>query len=211
MSRELDQEFLLDAQALEHAVALMGQAFVSGDAAPLSASLPETGRGSLATLDQLAPLVLGQAARLGSPVAFAHKDPPTPWITWATTLWNASLNQNLLHPATAPVARELEEKCFVDQGFQSVRVILVVLEMGVRHERQPLVGKSVHSSCAFPTMLIDRVDCSWLLDFRMAAADNWDVDRYRGRCSSCSDGSDDGGGKHTSQGNLFNFSFTRYL
>ncbi len=36
-------------------------------------------------------------------------DPPTPWITWATTLWNASLNQNLLHPATAPVARELEE------------------------------------------------------------------------------------------------------
>jgi L-2,4-diaminobutyrate decarboxylase len=110
VSRELDQEFLLDAQALEHAVALMGQVFASGDAASLGASLPETGMGSLATLDQLAPLVLGQAARLGSPVAFAHKDPPTPWITWATTLWNASLNQNLLHPATAPVARELEEK-----------------------------------------------------------------------------------------------------
>jgi L-2,4-diaminobutyrate decarboxylase len=54
--------------------------------------------------------VLGQAARLGSPVAFAHKDPPTPWVTWATTLWNASLNQNLLHPATAPIARALEEK-----------------------------------------------------------------------------------------------------
>ena len=110
MSRELDQEFLFDAQALEHAVALMGQAFVSGDAVSLGASLPETGMGSLATLDQLAPLVLGQAARLGSPVAFAHKDPPTPWITWATTLWNASLNQNLLHPATAPIARALEEK-----------------------------------------------------------------------------------------------------
>jgi len=110
VSRELDQEFLFDAQALEHAVALMGQAFVSGDAVSLGASLPETGMGSLATLDQLAPLVLGQAARLGSPVAFAHKDPPTPWITWATTLWNASLNQNLLHPATAPIARALEEK-----------------------------------------------------------------------------------------------------
>lgn len=110
MSRELDQEFLLDAQALEHAVALMRQDFVSGDAVSLGASLPETGMGSLATLDQLAPLVLGQAARLGSPVAFAHKDPPTPWITWATTLWNASLNQNLLHPATAPIARALEEK-----------------------------------------------------------------------------------------------------
>lgn len=37
-------------------------------------------------------------------------DPPTPWITWATTLWNASLNQNLLHPATAPVARDVEER-----------------------------------------------------------------------------------------------------
>jgi L-2,4-diaminobutyrate decarboxylase len=37
-------------------------------------------------------------------------DPPTPWITWAVTLWNASLNQNLLHPATAPVARQLEEQ-----------------------------------------------------------------------------------------------------
>ena len=110
MSRELDHEFLLDAQALEHAVALMEQVFVAGDSGSLSASLPETGMGSLATLDQLAPLVLGQAARLGSPVAFAHKDPPTPWITWATTLWNASLNQNLLHPATAPIARELEEK-----------------------------------------------------------------------------------------------------
>jgi len=110
VSRELDQEFLLDAQALEHAVALMGQVFVSGDAVSLGATLPETGVGSLATLDQLAPVVLGQAAHLGSPVAFAHKDPPTPWITWATTLWNASLNQNLLHPATAPIARELEEK-----------------------------------------------------------------------------------------------------
>jgi L-2,4-diaminobutyrate decarboxylase len=88
----------------------MGQAFVAGDAVPLGATLPEDGMGSLATLDQLAPLVLGQAARLGSPVAFAHKDPPTPWITWATTLWNASLNQNLLHPATAPIARALEEK-----------------------------------------------------------------------------------------------------
>ncbi|NBU68011.1 MAG: aspartate aminotransferase family protein, partial [Betaproteobacteria bacterium] len=42
--------------------------------------------------------------------SFAHMDPPTPWITWAITLWNASLNQNLLHPATAPVARQLEER-----------------------------------------------------------------------------------------------------
>jgi L-2,4-diaminobutyrate decarboxylase len=110
MARELDQEFLLDPQALQHAVSLMGQVFDAGDSMALGATLPETGVGSLATLDQLAPLVLGQAAHLGAPVAFAHKDPPTPWVTWATTLWNASLNQNLLHPATAPVARQLEEK-----------------------------------------------------------------------------------------------------
>jgi len=110
MSRELDQEFLLDPQALQHAVALMEQVCGAGDPVTFGACLPERGIGSLATLDQLAPLVLGQAARLGAPAAFAHKDPPTPWITWATTLWNASLNQNLLHPATAPVARQLEEK-----------------------------------------------------------------------------------------------------
>jgi glutamate/tyrosine decarboxylase-like PLP-dependent enzyme len=40
----------------------------------------------------------------------AHMDPPTPWITWALTLWNARLNQNLLHPATAPFGREAEER-----------------------------------------------------------------------------------------------------
>ena len=35
-------------------------------------------------------------------------DPPTPWITWIMALWNASLNQNLLHPAISPVARDFE-------------------------------------------------------------------------------------------------------
>jgi len=54
--------------------------------------------------------VLGRAARLDNPKALAHMDPPTPWITWATTLWNARLNQNLLHPATAPFAIEAEKK-----------------------------------------------------------------------------------------------------
>jgi L-2,4-diaminobutyrate decarboxylase len=37
-------------------------------------------------------------------------DPPTPWVAWAAALWAASLNQNLLHPDTAPVARELEAR-----------------------------------------------------------------------------------------------------
>lgn len=110
MPRELDQEFLLDSQALLHAVSLMGKDFDIADTVSIGAVLPESGLGSIQTLNQLAPIVLGHAARLGSSTAFAHKDPPTPWVTWATTLWNASLNQNLLHPATAPVARLLEEK-----------------------------------------------------------------------------------------------------
>ena len=39
-------------------------------------------------------------------------DPPTPWVSWAATLWAARLNQNLLHPDTAPIARPLEERAF---------------------------------------------------------------------------------------------------
>jgi len=71
-------------------------------------SLPEKGIGEIATLDYLAPMVLQGAAKLGSATAFAHMDPPTPWITWATSMWNARLNQNLLHPATSPFARAAE-------------------------------------------------------------------------------------------------------
>ena len=76
----------------------------------LPRSLPEKGIGPNSTLDVLAPSILGRASRLGGASSFAHMDPPTPWVTWAVTLWNASLNQNLLHPATAPVAREIEQR-----------------------------------------------------------------------------------------------------
>lgn len=109
MSKPLDKEFLVDVDALRHAVTLMGQHFSSDSRVAIPSRLPEQGLGSLEAMERLAPTVLGGAAHLGSATAFAHKDPPTPWVTWATTLWNASLNQNLLHPATAPVARQLEE------------------------------------------------------------------------------------------------------
>jgi L-2,4-diaminobutyrate decarboxylase len=75
-----------------------------------SAELPENGIGEEAVLALLAPQVLGRAAPLGSESAFAHMDPPTPWITWALTAWNASVNQNLLHPALSPFAKEAEER-----------------------------------------------------------------------------------------------------
>lgn len=105
-----DDSFEPDAAGLSRAVALLteaGQA-AAGARLPLPSKLPEQGIGEVPTLERLAPHVLGAAARLGAPDAFAHMDPPTPWLTWALTLWNASLNQNLLHPATAPFARDAE-------------------------------------------------------------------------------------------------------
>ncbi len=79
-----------------------------GDLRALPLAMPDQGIGEVEALTLLAPHILGKAAVLGSSTAMAHMDPPTPWITWATTLWNAALNQNLLHPSTAPVAREIE-------------------------------------------------------------------------------------------------------
>ncbi len=52
--------------------------------------------------------MLNGAAALGSAGFVAHMDPPTPWMTWAAVQWAAVLNQNLLHPDTAPVARDVE-------------------------------------------------------------------------------------------------------
>jgi L-2,4-diaminobutyrate decarboxylase len=105
----MDEDFLCDSEGLKRAVALLDDYGTSERFDTLPLDLPEAGIGSRAALERLAPTLLGGAARLGSDLAFAHMDPPTPWITWATSLWNASLNQNLLHPATAPVARDVEE------------------------------------------------------------------------------------------------------
>ena len=105
--RTEDASFLPDA-GLDYAVDLLRQhVFEQHD---LPATCPQLGIGELQTLKLLAPHVLGGAARLDAPEAFAHMDPPTPWITWATVLWNARLNQNLLHPATAPFAIEAERR-----------------------------------------------------------------------------------------------------
>lgn len=106
----MDSEFIADRSALLHAIDLMENAYQEADPLDLPVSLPEVGLGSLSVLDRLAPPILGGAANLGGMMACAHMDPPTPWLTWAMTLWNASLNQNLLHPATSPVARTVEER-----------------------------------------------------------------------------------------------------
>jgi L-2,4-diaminobutyrate decarboxylase len=105
----MDAEFAVSLDGLHRAVELLSRdrEFRKSE---LAAEMPEIGVGASAALELLAPYVLGGAARLGAETAFAHMDPPTPWISWATTLWNAALNQNLLHPATAPVAREIEAR-----------------------------------------------------------------------------------------------------
>jgi L-2,4-diaminobutyrate decarboxylase len=74
----------------------------------LPAALPETGIGAEAALAELAPPFLDGAAWLRHSGFRAHMDPPTPWITWATELWAAALNQNLLHAETGLAARALE-------------------------------------------------------------------------------------------------------
>jgi len=72
--------------------------------------LPERGAGERAALERLAGPVLRGAAPLRHPGFLAHMDPPTPWVTWAAAQWAAALNQNLLHPDTAPVMRDIEER-----------------------------------------------------------------------------------------------------
>ena len=104
-----DEDFVSDPRALHRAVDLLDQPGALHSMVDATSPLPETGIGSMAAMEQLAPRVLGAATRLGADTAFAHMDPPTPWITWAMSLWNAALNQNLLHPATGPVARAMEE------------------------------------------------------------------------------------------------------
>ncbi len=79
-----------------------------GAATGLPQAWPQAGVGGSAALRALAGAGLEGVARLEHPGFFAHMDPPTPWMTWAAAMWAAASNQNLLHPDTAPAARDLE-------------------------------------------------------------------------------------------------------
>ncbi|MEO6804074.1 MAG: pyridoxal-dependent decarboxylase [Granulicella sp.] len=106
-----DVSFTLPEAAVD-ALLEVNQAHVgnSGSTEILPSQLPQDGLGDRAALDLLAPLVLGGATDLGGEMVFAHMNPPTPWVTWVTTFWNAAVNQNLLHPETAPVAQAMERQ-----------------------------------------------------------------------------------------------------
>ncbi|MEL6217257.1 MAG: pyridoxal-dependent decarboxylase [Pseudomonadota bacterium] len=102
-----DPDFKADAEGLRVALDLLLSGAPPGS---LPDAIPTQGLGGEAALQALAGPVLGGARRLGGPLSFDHMDPPTPWVSWAVALWTASLNQNLLHPDTAPVAREIEAR-----------------------------------------------------------------------------------------------------
>jgi L-2,4-diaminobutyrate decarboxylase len=102
------EDFQPDERLLLRAVALVTGSALPDPSERLPSSCPEVGIGPNAALSALFDDVLGQSRDLGAPGFFAHMDPPTPPITWAMHLWIASRNQNLLHPDTAPRARELE-------------------------------------------------------------------------------------------------------
>lgn len=112
-NKHLDESFNVNA-SLHKAVDLLNETFseseiLASSSDVFSSSLPKDGMGEEAALTALAPFILAGAAPLDSPQALAHMDPPTPWITWATSMLNASLNQNVLHLATGPFARQAEQ------------------------------------------------------------------------------------------------------
>lgn len=106
-----DNSFSLN-QAVTSCLLQVNRHLMGGDVstAIIPSRLPEIGWGNVAALDVLGPLVIGGAKDLGAETFFAHMDPPTPWVTWVTTFWNAVVNQNLLHPDTSPVARQIEQR-----------------------------------------------------------------------------------------------------
>jgi len=114
----LETDFTPDDEGLAHALRLLIDAkrepgIPHGDpVAPLDLPerWPDAGVGGSAALDALAATALRRPTRLDHPGFFAHMDPPTPWMTWAATAWAAAMNQNLLHPDSAPAARLLERR-----------------------------------------------------------------------------------------------------
>ncbi len=103
-----DDAFTIDRDGLRVALDALADPGDRQSVSDLGARMPEEGLGEAKALKALAPIVIGGASRLASPTACAHMDPPTPWVTWATALWNAALNQNLLHPDVSPAARPIE-------------------------------------------------------------------------------------------------------
>jgi len=103
-------DFAADRAGLQRALDLLVDRRPPTGRLTLPDAMPDHGVGPAAAMDALFAPVLDDSRDLAAPGVFGPMDPPTPWITWAMHLWTASRNQNLLHPDTAPVARELEAR-----------------------------------------------------------------------------------------------------
>ena len=111
-----EEDFAPDAEGLQDALRLLVEARSRPGSPHIDPAVsidvpqqwPAVGFGGRGALERLAGVALEQVSRLDHPGFFAHMDPPTPWVSWAATMWAASMNQNLLHPDTAPAARQLE-------------------------------------------------------------------------------------------------------
>jgi glutamate/tyrosine decarboxylase-like PLP-dependent enzyme len=73
-------------------------------------ALPQRGIGEEAAWEELARAVETRSALLGSDIALAHMDPPTPEIAARLVGLNARYNQNLLHPDLSPFATLAERR-----------------------------------------------------------------------------------------------------
>ncbi len=76
----------------------------------LPATLPQTGIGEMAALDQLGAATMARAADLAAPDAFAHMDPPSAPVAAQMAYLVAQANQNMLHAATSPFATLAEAR-----------------------------------------------------------------------------------------------------
>lgn len=76
----------------------------------LPATLPRTGIGEEAALDQLGAAAMARAADLAAPDMLAHMDPPSAPVAAQIAYLVAQANQNMLHPATSPFATLAEER-----------------------------------------------------------------------------------------------------
>ncbi len=73
-------------------------------------SLPADGQDEEAVFNWFKNEIETKSALLGSDLAFAHMDPPTPDIAARLAGLNAKFNQNLLHPDLSPFATEAERR-----------------------------------------------------------------------------------------------------
>ncbi len=111
-----EEDFAVDVDGLRDALdrlvaarQLRGSAHVDADVPlDLPEVLPAAGVGARSAVALMARAGLEHVSRLDHPGFLAHMDPPTPWMTWAASMWASAMNQNLLHPDTAPAARQLE-------------------------------------------------------------------------------------------------------